>query len=135
MRKSKKLSLRIKLVNQSFKKQERLCSRKQTEFLFTKGKHRTLQPLRFTWIVSTVPQEFPVKVMFVVPKKLFKRAHDRNLLKRRMREAYRKNKTLLYERLIAHEKKGLLAFVYVGKSSEDYAVIEKTIVSCLEKIS
>lgn len=135
MRKSKKLSLRIKLVNQSFKKEERLCSRKQTEFLFTKGKHRTIQPLRFTWIVSTVSQQFPVKVMFVVPKKLFKRAHDRNLLKRRMREAYRKNKSALYERLNANDKKGLLAFVYVGKASEEYATIEKTVISCLEKIS
>lgn len=122
-------------MNQRFKKQERLCSRKQTEFLFTKGKHRTMHPLRYSWVLSTVPQEFPVKVMFVVPKKLFKRAHDRNLLKRRMREAYRKNKSGLYERLNAGGKKGLLAFVYTGKTSEEYVVIEKILMTCLEKIN
>lgn len=52
-----------------------------------------------------------------------------------MREAYRKNKSGLYERLNASGKKGLLAFVYTGKTGEDYAVIEKILLNCLEKIS
>ncbi len=76
---------------------------------------------------------FPAQAMFVVPKKNFKHAHDRNTLKRRMREVYRLNKSDLYTRL--GERKFLLAFVYFSKKQEDYAAIEKSITSQLERLS
>jgi ribonuclease P protein component len=71
--------------------------------------------------------DFPAQAMFIVPKRQFKKAHDRNKLKRRMREVYRLNKKLLYEKLNTSNRKMVLAFIYVGKKIEDYSVIEKAI--------
>lgn len=71
--------------------------------------------------------QFPAQAMFIVPKRQFKKAHDRNKLKRRMREAYRLNKNALYEKLNAENKKVIIAFIYVGKKTEEYSLIEKAI--------
>lgn len=76
--------------------------------------------------------KFPAQALFVVPKKNFKHAHDRNQLKRRMREVYRLNKNEMYLKL--GERKLLLAFIYFSKKNEDYASIEKSIKFQLERM-
>jgi ribonuclease P protein component len=94
------------------------------EELFKKGKHANASPLKAVYLPFGLIHDYPVQVMFVVPKKLFKRANDRNKLKRRMREAYRLQKSSLYERLKASEKKFILALIYTAKEAEDYKKIE-----------
>ncbi len=76
--------------------------------------------------------KFPAQALFVVPKKNFKHAHDRNQLKRRMREVYRLNKNEMYLKL--GERKLLLAFIYFSRKNEDYASIEKSIKFQLERM-
>jgi ribonuclease P protein component len=132
LRKSKKLSLPIKHLKASFHKQERLCSKKQMELLFGKGKSNLFYPVKLIFLKTPVNLQYPAQAMFVVPKRQFKKAHDRNKLKRRMREAYRLNKHSFYEQLELSNKKIILALIYVGKKAEEYALIEKVIVKHLQ---
>ena len=72
------------------------------------------------------PQNVPVQVLFAVAKKRYKRAVDRNVLKRRMREAYRLHKQeLLYDFLTQADKSITLSISYIGKEINEYKLIEK----------
>lgn len=88
-----------------FTKQERLCSKKQIDLLFLKGNTAAAHPLKLIFIETELAYVKPCQAMFVVPKRSFKKAHDRNKLKRRMREAYRLNKESFYELLKLNNKK------------------------------
>lgn len=70
---------------------------------------------------------FPIQAMFVVPKRNFKKAHDRNKIRRRMREAYRLNKNSIYDELKPADTKMVIAFIYTGKEEEDYLTVETSI--------
>ncbi|MDX2174091.1 MAG: ribonuclease P protein component [Bacteroidota bacterium] len=122
-------------MKQTFNKQERLCSKKQMELLFSKGKSSFGHPLKFIFMHVETDLQFPAQALFVVPKRQFKKAHDRNKLKRRMREAYRLNKQTLYQQLASANIKIICAFIYVGKKQEDYTTIEKAIKQNLNSIT
>lgn len=64
--------------------------------------------------------------MFVVPKKKFKHANDRNKLKRRMREAYRLQKIQFYTQFEGKQLQVSLAFIYTGSTAEPYDTIYKS---------
>src|SRR5690606_34395065 len=81
--------------DRSFSKAERLCSKKLITQLFSKGSAFNLYPLRFVILKAEAPGTGFPQVLISVSKKYFKRAHDRNRLKRQIREAYRLNKTKL----------------------------------------
>ncbi|MEO6306110.1 MAG: ribonuclease P protein component [Bacteroidia bacterium] len=117
-----------------FHKQERLCSKKQIDMLFQKGSTAIAFPLKLIWLETDIEYVKPCQAMFVVPKRSFKQAHDRNKLKRRMREAYRLNKAPFYEFVISKNKKIILSFLFVGKKIEEYKEIETSVVSHLKKI-
>ena len=74
-------------------KEERLCGKTTVSALISSGKWGTTPHLRFCW--SAGHETSLNRLMVSVPKKFFKRAVKRNLLKRRMREAYRLQKELL----------------------------------------
>jgi ribonuclease P protein component len=80
-------------------REERLTSKKVIDKIFEEGKSLNAQPFRLLWLEHESPAEYPVQVAFAVPKKMFHKAVSRNLIKRRMRESYRKNKSLLYHPL------------------------------------
>ena len=118
----------------TFNKEERLCSHKLLEKLYHNGSSFLLYPFRIVWLQESLPTNFHVQVVISVPKKRFKRAVDRNLLKRRIREAYRLNKLeLLYAFFDEHQQDVLLAINYVGKEIADYAFIEKKLKATLSK--
>jgi ribonuclease P protein component len=120
-----------KLAN-TFHKHERLCSKKQIDELFDSGASRNAYPIKL--IHLAYKSEKPnVKAMFVVPKKKFKRASDRNTLKRRMREAYRLQKAGLYQ--VAGTTGLNLAFLYYGSKEEDYQTIYKALSKLLDNLT
>jgi ribonuclease P protein component len=92
----------------SFPKSERLYKKKDIQELFDKGSSFYLYPFRV--IVQKQPTQDTNQVLFSVSKKNFKRAVDRNLIKRRMREAYRLNKAALPE-----TSKLQMAYIYTAK--------------------
>ena len=107
-----------------FPKAERLRSKTKIEQLFSKGQHFTMYPLKVVYLPQDQTEAGNAnQVLVTVPKKSFKRAVDRNLLKRRIREAYRLNK-----HLITHSGTGfylLIGYIYIGKEVLDYQEIEK----------
>ena len=104
------------------------------EVLFKNGLSSATYPIKLVYLETPVDLFYPAQSMFVVPKRLFKKAHDRNTIKRRMREIYRLNKAVFYEGLMEKNKKMILAFIYIGKKEEDYQTLQKALLKLLQKI-
>src|SRR5262245_50903793 len=108
----------------TFKKEERLVSRKAIAALIGGGSTLSASPLRLVWIASD-DGAYPARIAFAVPKKNFPSAVDRNRVKRQMREVYRKNKSALYALLNRSSLKASLMLVYSGRQKPEYAELEK----------
>ncbi len=108
----------------TFPRSQRLKSRKTIAALFSGGSSYSAYPLRVVWQEVEAGEE-PMQAAFTVPKKRFKTAVARNLLKRRMREAYRLGKHKVARKLEERGKKIALMLIYTGKEAADYAEIEK----------
>lgn len=118
-----------------FYKEERLCSKKSLDLLFKKGSSFLLYPYRATFVFDAQPHKFPAQVVINVAKKRYKHAHDRNLIKRRTREAYRLQKQAgLYELLPSKNELLLLGLQYVGKEIYPYAFLEKRLGQLFKKL-
>lgn len=88
-------------MKNTLSKSERLSSESRLNALFAGGHRGSVDVLRFCWTATATANdrigvsETGVSVLFSVPKKVFKRAWKRNLIKRRMRESYRQRKHAL----------------------------------------
>jgi ribonuclease P protein component len=93
-------------------KQERLKSRKLIEQLFTEGKSVKNFPLRMVFKQIPHTSKFPIQAAFSVPKRNFKKAVDRNRLKRLLRETYRLQKEIVYSNI---DKPTICMISYIGR--------------------
>jgi len=121
--------LYIYAMKYSFKKQERLKSKKIIEQLFSEGKSISRFPIKlfFLPIIDTTNTQ----VGFAVPKKKFSSAVTRNRIKRQLREGYRLQKNILETE---SGKKFALMFLYIGKEKPSYEKLYASITSLLKTI-
>lgn len=110
----------------TFKKEERLKSRKLIDQLFKEGKSFSNFPFRVVWLF-TDKQDAVLKTGFTVSSRHFKRAVDRNRVKRLMREAYRLQKKGLHQQLVEQQKQLAVFIMYIGNELPEYeSVFVKT---------
>jgi ribonuclease P protein component len=111
----------------TFKKEEKLKSRKLIESLFKHGISFSNFPFRILYNISEKGIA-PLQCGFAVSGKHFKKAVDRNRIKRLMREAYRLQKNSLTEKLESNGKYMVVFFIYTGNEIPEYKeVFEKTL--------
>ena len=119
-----------------FPKAERLRHRRAFDYLFEHGSSLRVGMLTFFYATDCPPQyvEAALSVAFAAPKRAFKRAVDRNYLKRRMREAYRLQKYTLLSLAQKNEKNLILLVKYNSRKKLPYAKIEHSIGKGLSRI-
>ena len=122
------------MIPATFKKEERLTNKKTFDLLFNKGSSISVPPFRLIWIEDRTNSSSPVQLGISVPKRSFAKAVDRNKIKRRIREAYRKNKHLLYEIVKKGNHTIALMIIYTAKDQLPYDEIEKKMIVSLHKL-
>ena len=121
-------------MKQTLRKQERLHSKKYIQQLFFEGKSFFVYPFKVIYKEVPDKNEFPIQILTSVSKHKFKSAVKRNRVKRLIREAYRKNKSIIYG--VENGRGGtlLIAFIYVADTIIDYGRLEKKIILILQRL-
>lgn len=120
----------------TFPKQNKLCGQKRIATLYKEGKRFTAWPLRVTWM----PTDEETKILVWAPKSLFKHAVRRNRLRRLIREAYRLNQHIPASGNDNTPSEAMtqggwfIAFNYIDKEEQPFAVIEKAVCKALKKV-
>jgi ribonuclease P protein component len=117
----------------SFNKAERLCSKKIFAELFKSGNSFYSFPFRVVWMCKPDAHSSPSRIAVSVPKRIFKKAVDRNLIRRRIKEAFRKNKHDLYSLLETTGKQIVFVLIYQDNKIHNYKKNEKYVVEMLKK--
>lgn len=118
-------------------KEERICSKKLINELFTgNGRSMTAFPLRVVFMKRTIVDDQPRAAMLVsVPKRYFKHAVDRNRVKRQVREAFRRNKSIITQNLTDDHETVAMAFVWLTNEKFPSSEVENRMVRLLTRIS
>lgn len=117
-----------------FPARERLKSKKQIDELFLKGESFFLYPFSVKYLMQSNADCNHHQLLVSVSKKKFKKAVDRNKIKRRIKEAYRLNKVEFLSQ--GGEKRYfLIAYIYIAKEIHDYRFIESKLIESLERLN
>jgi ribonuclease P protein component len=117
-----------------FPKKQKLCGEKVIERLFANGKSISEKPFRAIWNFEKNNDQVCVKSLIVVSKKRLKLAVDRNVVKRRIKEAYRLQKKQLECFLEGTNQQLNLAIIYQEEEILDYKTLEEKINLLLSRL-
>jgi ribonuclease P protein component len=124
-----------RIRRQTFRKLERLVSRKTIEQLMASGQSLQVAAFRLVWLKTTLSSPYPVQVAFSVPKRNFKKAVERNRIKRMMREVYRKNKSIVYPLLTGRKEQYAILIIYTGRSVPAFGEVDQKLTLTLKRFS
>lgn len=119
---------------QTFRKEERLTGFGLIRSLFKYGSVFYLSPFRITWMPAEPDITQPVRILLSVPKHHIRNAVDRNLIRRRMKEAYRLNKQILYVPLRENQQQILVCLTYNTREIQAYDQIRDKIIVILHRL-
>ena len=118
----------------SYNKFEKLKSRKQIEMLFAQGKSISSFPVKVFYLPVDHTPVHPVQVGVGVSARNFKKAVDRNTIKRRMREAYRLHKLPLQKHLMANQKSVAVFILWIDKQLPTTETLKDLMPTVIEKL-
>ena len=124
------------MTNFRFHKNEHLKNVSVIESIFSNGKSFAVYPIRILWVTKPLEDgHSPFQITISVPKRKFPKAVDRNRIKRQIREAYRLNKHLLFQKLEPNNTtQWAMVFLYTGKKNPNYTDIEQSIIGILNRL-
>ena len=117
----------------TFSKEERLCSSKIIDRLFSEGNRQiSAFPIRLVWLLSDDIEG--VQILISAPKRNFHHAVDRNRIKRQVREAYRHTKQPLFD-AIADDETLLIAFIWISDRQATSATVARQVERLVGRIA
>ena len=117
----------------TFPKKEHLCGKIRIDRLFATNSSFVHYPLRVLFSIEIEATPYiPARILITVPKKHFKKAVDRNAVKRQLREAYRIQKSTLIDYLTIEKKAISLAFVYLSAERMNSEKASEIIEGCIQ---
>ena len=117
----------------SYNKTEKLKSRTMLNELFTKGRSFSVFPLKAFYVVTG--EDKNIKVGVGVSARNFKKAVDRNRIKRMLRECYRLNKLPLHATVETKQKGVSVFFLYLGKELPEYPMLNEKMQAAIKKLT
>jgi ribonuclease P protein component len=119
----------------SAKLEPRIKSQEEINLLFSTGKTTTEFPVKAIFIIKKNMEYNSTKLVFAVPKKKIRSAVKRNLVKRRLKEAYRLNKSIISSNSLDKNITVKIAFIYLTNKIEPMQLLEEKIVIILQRLS
>ena len=120
---------------QTFLKTERLCRETTIDSLFKNGDSIKNSLFTLVWKIEELDNDATAQTVIIVPKKNIKNSANRNILKRRMREAFRIYKSALYTKIKNKKQQLAIAIIYNKQEIFPYKAIEEKIKLILKRLS